>query len=181
MKKMNNNIDSQTWYTMYEKSKTLEGEKENVETTMIWGSMWDETLQWLIDTEAEISTGEKMTYELIAKDSTKWGYYNNAEFEYRTKDGGTAIKTENDSGYGDYETGKYLPTGCSEYTKVNNIYDLAGSRWDWTLEAYSTDSRVNRGGVCSNNGSNVPASSRSSGSPTYSVNYRGCRSALYIK
>ena len=148
---------------------------------MIWGSLWDETLQWLIDSEAEISTGEKMTYELIAKDSTKWGYYKNAEFEYRTKDGGTAIKAENDNGYGDYEARKYLPTGCSEYTKVNNIYDLAGSRWDWTLEALSTDYRVYRGGNYGYNGSYIPASNRSNHVPTYSDGGLGCRSSLYIK
>ena len=181
VQKMNNNIDSQTWYTMYEKCKNLAGTNENIETSMIWGSLWDETLQWLIDTEAEISTGEKMTYDLVAKDSTKWGYYYNAEFEYRTKEGGTAIKAENDDGYGDYERNKYLPTGCSEYTKVNNIYDLAGSRMDWTLEAYYTPDRVNRGGNCNNNGSFYPARNRYNVYPSYRSVYCGCRSALYIK
>ena len=170
---MNNDIDNVTWYTMYEKSKNLAGRNENIETSMIWGSLWDETLQWLIDTEAEISTGEKMTYDLIAKDSTKWGNYKNAEFEYRTTSGGTAIKSENSK--------NYLPTGCSEYTKVNNIYDLAGSRFDWTLEAYSTYVRVCRGGYCGSGGSGNPAGNRSNASPTISVYGYGCRSALYIK
>ena len=173
VQKMNSNIDNVTWYKMYEVSKELEGEKENVETGMIWGSLWDETIQWLIDTEAEISTGEKMTYDLVAKDSTKWGNYSNAEFEYRTTSGGTAIKSKN--------SGSRLPTGCSEYTKVNNIYDLAGNRYDWTLEAYSTYNRICRGGNCSYDGSSKPAGYRSNNYPTYSGNSRGCRSALYIK
>ena len=157
---MNSDIDDVTWYKMYELCKELEGEKENIETSMIWGSLWDETMEWLIESEAEISTGEKMTYELIAKDSTKWGNYYNAEFEYRTTSGGTAIKSENSEGY--------LPTGCSEYTKVNNIYDLAGNRRDWTLEAYSTGYRVYRGGLYSGNfGSYKPAGNRNYDDPTY--------------
>ena len=171
VQKMNNNIDSQTWYTMYEKCKNLAGTNENIETSMIWGSLWDETLQWLVDSEAKISTGETIDYTLI-NNSTKWGYYYDTEFEYRTKDGGIAIKAENDDGYGDYETGKCLPTGCSEYTKVNNIYDLAGSRMDWTLEAYSSDYRVYRGGYCSNYGSYLPAGSRSDYSPTVNSSNR---------
>ena len=164
-----------TWYVMYEKCKNLEGEKENVETGMIWGSLWDETIQWLIDTEAEISTGEKMTYDLIAKDSTKWGNYSNAEFEYINASGTVVTKTSSTK----------IPTGSAEYTKANNIYDLAGNVYDWTLEADSTNNRVLRGGKCDYSGSNRPASHRySSGAfPTYGYGGTncGCRSALYIK
>ena len=160
-----------TWYVMYEKSKNLEGEKENIETSMIWGSLWDETLQWLIDTEAEISTGEKMTYELIAKDSTKWGNYINATFEYRNTSGGTSTKN----------SGTRIPTGSAEYTKSNNIYDLAGNVLDWTLEADFTSFRVSRGGDFGSFGSSEPAGTRYSDVPPVSNDIYGCRSALYIK
>ena len=167
-----------TWYVMYEKSKNLAGANENVETSMIWGSLWDETIQWLIDTEAAISTGEKMTYDLVAKDSMKWGNYSDATFEYKTTSGGTSTKNKGSN--------KMIPTGSAEYTKANNIYDLAGNVYDWTLEIYSNSNnnrRVCRGGECFYSGSGGPAGSRHEYNPTtYSSNlYFGCRSALYIK
>ena len=65
VQKMNTDINYQTWYAMYEKCKNLAGINENVETSMIWGSLWDETLQWLVDSEAKISTGETIDYTQI--------------------------------------------------------------------------------------------------------------------
>ena len=177
VKKMNTDINYQTWYEMYEKSKNLEEEKENIETSMIWGSLWDETLQWLLETGAQIQDGEGGTREItesdINDDSTNWGNYYNATFEYRTTSGGTSTKNE-----GSWTS---IPTGSTEYTKANNIYDLAGNVWDWTLEANSTYNRVARGGSYGHNGSDGPASYRSYDDPTVSNDFLGCRSSLYIK
>ena len=68
-----------TWYVMYEKCKNLEGEKENIETSMIWGSLWDETLQWLLESGAQIQDGEGGTREITESDinsnSSDWGNY----------------------------------------------------------------------------------------------------------
>ena len=36
-------------------------------------------------------------------------------------------------------------TGTSETDIINNIYDIYGCHFEWTLEAYRTYSRVNRG------------------------------------
>lgn len=38
-----------------------------------------------------------------------------------------------------------LGTGVTEYTKRNNIYDLAGNCWEWTTESSSSSTRVDRG------------------------------------
>lgn len=166
VQKGNTNISSQTWYNMYKRCKNIKGDNTNVETGMIWGNQWDRTLMWLIE------TGSK-TKEQIADDSTSWGNYNNATFEYVNSSGSTVTKNEN--------SGTKIPTGNTEYTKANNIYDLAGNVYDWTMEAYSTYSRVYRGGRYSYNGGSYPADSRYDDYPTYSrINY-GCRSALYIK
>ena len=166
-----------TWYEMYEKSKNLEEEKENIETTMIWGSLWDETLQWLLESGAQIQDGEGGTREItesdINDDSTNWGNYNNAEFEYRNTSGGTSTKNEGSS--------TRIPTGSAEYTKANNIYDLAGNVRDWTLEADPLYGRVGRGGYYDYSGSRVPASHRLRYPPTDSFYVYGCRSVLYIK
>ena len=166
IQKGNTNISSQTWYNMYKRCKNIKGANTNVETGMIWGNQWDRTLMWLIE------TGSK-TKEQIADDSTSWGNYYNATFEYVNSSGSTATKNEGSS--------TRIPTGSAEYTKANNIYDLAGNVRDWTMEASSTDSRVYRGGYFYDYGGDGPADSRYGLSPTLSGNYYGCRSALYIK
>ena len=165
VQKGNTNISSQTWYNMYKRCKNIKGDNTNVETGMIWGNQWDRTLMWLIE------TGSK-TKEQIADDSTSWGNYNNATFEYVNSSGSTVTKNEN--------SGTKIPTGNTEYTKANNIYDLAGNVYDWTMEAYSTNVRVYRGGYCGNDGV-YPADSRGDYYSTYSFSIYGCRSALYIK
>ena len=166
IQKGNTNISSQTWYNMYKRCKNIRGANTNVETGMIWGNQWDRTLMWLIE------TGSK-TKEQIADDSTSWGNYYNATFEYVNSSGSTATKNENSS--------TRIPTGSAEYTKANNIYDLAGNVRDWTMEACSTSYRVSRGGYCGSYGDDGPAGYRSSYGPTTSSYFCGCRSALYIK
>ena len=166
IQKGNTNISSQTWYNMYKRCKNIKGANTNVETGMIWGNQWDRTLMWLIE------TGSK-TKEQIADDSTSWGNYYNATFEYVNSSGSTATKNEGSS--------TRIPTGSAEYTKANNIYDLAGNVRDWTMEADSAYDRVYRGGFCSNSGVSVPADYRNYSNPTSSYNVYGCRSALYIK
>ena len=71
--KGNSDIGSQTWYTMYKKCKELKGINNKVETSMIWGSQWDRTLMWLVE------SGDK-TKEQICN-STDWGNYNNSTGE----------------------------------------------------------------------------------------------------
>ena len=164
IQKGNTNISSQTWYNMYKRCKNIKGANTNVETGMIWGNQWDRTLMWLIE------TGSK-TKEQIADDSTSWGNYYNATFEYVNSSGSTATKNEGSS--------TRIPTGSAEYTKANNIYDLVGNVRDLTMEANSTSSRVYRGGLY-NYGGGAPAGARYYSNPT-SYYYYGCRSALYIK
>ena len=136
VQKGNTDIESQTWYAMYEKCKTLSDNNNNIETGMIWGNQWDRTLMWLMECNAENPETGKTKEEVIS-DSTSWGNYRNATFTYTNSSGVTATKNENSI--------TRIPTGSTEYTKANNIYDLAGNVTDWTMEAYYTSSRVCRG------------------------------------
>ena len=174
VRKMETDINNQTWYTMYEKTKELSGTNDNAITSMIWGSLWDETLQWLVDSGAKTSDGTQLTYELI-DDSTKWGNYVNSTFSYIPADATTPDETATKS------RSTLIPTGSAEYTKVNNIYDLAGNVYDWTLEAYSTNYRVLRGGDYYSVGYFLPAAYRFYDCPDVSDDYSGSRSALFIK
>ena len=138
--KMNTDIHSVNWYDTYKRSKRISGLNENVTTNMVWGIQFDEVLKWLID------TGSK-TNEEVAKDSTSWGNYSNATFEYTNTSGGASTKSGNTS----------IPTGSAEYTNANNIYDLAGNVCEWTMEANGGSSRYFRGGNYLSTGSNYPA------------------------
>ena len=88
----------------------------NVTTSMIWGCQWDAVMRWMWN-----QGGDKKTYTY---DSTGKGNYS-----------GTQGSTD-----------KSIPTGSNDTYAVNNIYDMAGNVHDWTIEAFSTDCRVLRGG-----------------------------------
>ena len=153
--KGNENISNVGWYYMYENSKKIAA-NNNVKTTMIWGSMWDRTLIWLVE------TGDK-TYREIDLNSTTWGNYSNS--------------SEN----AEEGSGQKRPTGYSEYWKANNIYDLAGNEDEWTQDANLTMSRSCRGGSYSGTGTRTgqPAADRNYKSPNTSD--VSSRPALYIK
>ena len=153
--KGNSDIGSQTWYEMYKKCKELKGSNNKVETGMIWGSQWDRTLMWLVESKDK-------TKEQICN-STDWGNYSNS------------------TGEAEAGSGTKRPTGYSESWKANNIYDLAGNVHDWTMEARSSDYRILRGGDYYSGGTSSPASNRSIYFPTDSYSNSGCRGVLYIK
>ena len=130
----NSDIGAQTWYAMYKKCKTLKGTNEQIETGMIWGSQWDRTLMWLIESRNK-------TKDDICGDSTSWGNY------WLSSEPGSGIAQ---------------PTGYSETWKANNIYDIAGGIIEETMEvngAYDK-SRSTRAGYYGAKGNGAPASSR---------------------
>ncbi len=167
IKKENVNISLLGWYSMYKKCNDLNDNNDNIVTGIIWGCQWDRTLMWLIE------SGNK-TKEEICKDSTSWGNYKDATFEYIDNNGSSIIKNTGD------ET--KIPTGSTEYTKANNIYDLAGNVCEWTMEASGNNNREDRGNRYVNNGSNITVSYRTVAyNPSMAFIYKGCRVSLYIK
>ena len=165
VKKGNTDISNQTWYSMYEKCKKLKGNISTIETSMIWGSQFDRTLMWLIESENK-------SKEEICEDSTSWGNYSNAEFTYINVNGNITTK----------HGATKIPTGSTEYTKANNIYDLAGNVWDWTIEGVDTFNRVVRGGYNYDKGTLYTANARHDyGYPANRSINNGCRAMLYIK
>ena len=165
IKRMNTDIEIQTWYTMWKKSPRISTGGANVH--MIWGIQWDETLKWLID------TGEK-TYAEIGDDSTSWGNYSNNRFTYYTNTSkSTATKAANSD--------TIIPGGAYEGANTNNVFDLAGNVWDWTLESDGSgigDYRYERGGFYYGNGYSSPAAYRIYNSPYNSL--RRCRFTLQL-
>ena len=144
VRKMDTNIAYENWYTMYKKCLTLKGTNTDVKTSMIFGNLWDEALEWFVKSGATISDGTTLTYQLVSAfwNSTTWGNYYSATFNYIAANAKTPLMTETKAKF----TSTRIPAGSAEYTKANNVYDMAGNVLDWTTEANSTGYRVTRGG-----------------------------------
>ena len=69
-------------------------------------------------------------------------------------------------------------TGSKPTDKLNNIFDLYGLRWEWTMEAHYTDVRVSRGGFF---GNRLSPSSRYGDFPYHANDSYGSRPTLYIQ
>ena len=157
------------------KAATMNNGKTNVTASLINSAVWDRTLNWLEETNAVTRA------ELF--DSTSWGNYRNSKFnfigKYSTDDGDNFTETTASTQKSENKC-YLLGTGVTDYTKKNNIYDLAGNCWEWTTESYSSSDRVNRGGGYDDNGFDYPAYSRDLHSADYSTDGVSFRSALYV-
>ena len=110
-----------------------------VTSTLIYGTQWDAIMSW-IDPAYKTSTCD--TSSSYVANSTGKGNY----------------KDDDDSN-------NPATCGSSDAYRVKNIYDLAGNVFEWTMEAYSTDDRVGRGGDYNDSGSLYPASYRDNDDP----------------
>lgn len=164
VQKYNTDIGNQTWYTQYKLSKTI-GANGNVTTNMIWGCQWDATLRWM-----QTSTDAKV--KNFPTNSASYGNYNDNTLEYKESENGET-KTQ-------VTSSSVIPTGGSEETRINNIYDMAGNVFDWTIETRNLDSRAYRGRNFGYEGINSPACDRQGNSPVNLGSGNGSRSTLYI-
>ena len=126
----------------------------------------------------EIAVNGNVTSSMI------WGSQWDATMRWMYNSGNEEKKeyTYDSRGKGNYSRTP-IATGSIEDYAVNNIYDMAGNVWDWTIEAGDTYSRVSRGGYFNSDGDSGgnPASFRNgSYPPTDSGNGFGFRVALYM-
>jgi hypothetical protein len=106
---------------------------EYMQCGLLTGTQWDTIVKWLESSEYNVQIN-----------STTWGNYINATItgitEYSNDAGITWTPAANKTG----GVVLLLKTGNSEYTKANNIYDMAGNLSEWTNEKYNTN-KVIRG------------------------------------
>ena len=149
----------------------------NYTSSLMFGIQWDLVCKYL-EVKGKLATAD------INSNSTSWGNYNNVT---RTI---TSDKTKQSTDYGStwkVITGTkpasevLLTAGATEETNKMNIYDFAGSEWEWTLEKTSDSSSpcANRGGSYGNTGAYHPGSYRNNYNTTYSSTYFGFRGSLY--
>ena len=108
-----------------------------------------------------------------------WGSQYDAMLNW-AKNGADKDKITNTS-LGNNSGGIVTTTGNSDYSNdsINNIRDLGGNLFEWTLEASGTECRVFRGGGCYGNGRSP--SCRSYNYPSSASSNHGSRLTLYIK
>ena len=130
---------------------------KSVTSTLIYGVQWDAIMQWI---DPAYKTGSCSPDSFVV-DSTGKGNYNEDENTNSWK-------------------GNLTTTGTSEAYAVNNVYDLAGNVYEWTMESHSTYNRVIRGGHYGSNGSSSPASNRGNIYPSGSIGHIGFRVTLFL-
>ena len=151
IRKMNENIAKQSWAEMYQKTQEIKGDKNNVTTSMIWSSLWDYTMQWLINTGAK--DDEEIHF------SETWGNYSH----YAS------------------EASKKIPAGSLENTKSNNIYDMAGNVNELTLGCYGHDFCHRGGSYLSQSEEEISCASRGYQGITDKTEDTGSRAILLLK
>ncbi len=161
-----------------------------VVSTLTYGVQWDSVLEWWMKTNAKNGTGDATITSDTLNTSTNYGnYYDNAIALNNFNEGAkyllytsSTLATE----YQDVKARTYyadwlMTTGATEETRINNIYDMAGNLFEWTMEGYGARKRILRGGSFNTTGSSRPVDWREQGTLTSGYAYRGFRSALYIK
>ena len=153
-----------------------------VVSTLTYGVQWDTTLNWWTGKDLTDSTEYGNYYNTtIVKNDEKNEYNENAQYsDDKGKSWNDAVEKtfdeENDEG-----NSWLLTTGAFKNANVNNIYDMAGNLYEWTMEGDSDSTRVSRGGYFMSNGHNSPVIYRFSSSYHNGYDSVGFRPSLYIK
>ena len=141
-------------YGAVAKSQNMYTDKNTygVTSTLIYGAQWDAIMNWL-DPK-----------------------YSTATAEDPCDANSIVVKSE----YGNH-SGDIANSGAYEDDKLKNIYDLCGNLYEWTMEAFSSGSRVSRGGTFNGSGSEHPVSYRNFYNPNNDgLSDFGFRPALYL-
>ena len=173
-------------YVTRDEAQSLAEKMENGECTssLLFGIQWDLALKYI--EEKTVETVEEANKDKVRTDikrkltskSTTIGNYRNSAFilnrgkfaqynalskwyNFNSEEKPTLVTGSNKKEQSLYENGILLTTGATEATNLQNIYDIAGNVWEWTLEFYSTSLPcVIRGGSCYDSGSSYPAKNR---------------------
>ena len=159
-------------YVTRTKAKVLAEKVESGRYTssLMFGVQWDLVLKYMESKNAKIQ-------DKLRTDSTKFGNYRNSEFILNkgkfAQDGNLSLDWYNFNSeekislvtgckklqQNSYTNGILLTTGAANATSIQNIYDMAGNVWEFTLEKASDDSLccACRGGSYGDDGSAIPA------------------------
>ena len=180
---------------------------ENYTSSLMFGIQWDLMLKFIEEKEVENAKDtEKETARTNIKNAlSSTSKYNN-KYIGNYRDAELALNRGKFKQYGELSTwykldgvdktnlvtgskklsqssienAILLTTGASDETKLQNIYDIAGHVWEWTLEfCYAGYPCTFRGGSYLYNASNHPARTRNISNTSDSFSYIGYRVGLW--
>ena len=149
--------------------------------SLIFGIQWDLALKYI--EEKTVETVEEANKDKVRTDikrkltskSTTIGNYYNSDFTlnrgkfakynelsdwkaYNSEEEPTLVTGSQKQAQSSKSDAILLTTGATEATNLQNIYDIAGNVWEWTLEFCNTSSPcIGRGGSYNISGSSDPA------------------------
>ena len=151
-------------------------------SSLMFGVQWDLVLAFMSKDTAKITSTDDLT-----TNSTTIGNYNdnlwtikNAKAQYSEDDGDTFTACPNPFKK-ESESEILLTTGADSSFSVQNIYDIAGNVWEFTLERspYTNVLCARRGGGFNVTGSDYPAALRFNVSTDFSGFNIGFRVSLF--
>ena len=170
-----------TWVTRTQ-AQTL-ASKVNAGTktsSLMFGVQWDLVLAFM-------HNKGNIADSTLTSNSTTMGNYKvnlwtikNANAKYSTNSGSTFTACPNPFKKESYSS-ILLTTGADSSFSVQNIYDIAGNVWEWTLEKTSNTNNpcADRGGFFIGTGSDYPAAGRYDDSADVSSKVIGFRVSLF--
>ena len=151
-------------------------------SSLMFGVQWDLVLAFMSKDTSKITSTDVLT-----EDSATIGNYEdnlwtikNAKAQYSRNFESTFTACSNPFKKESYSS-ILLTTGADSSFSVQNIYDIAGNVWEWTLENTSDTSSpcAKRGGCFSISGSSYPAASHFSHGTTTADSIQGFRVTLW--
>ena len=163
-------------------------------SSLLFGIQWDLTLKF-IETKFIAQNSNSDIKMKLKSNSTDIGNYYDSEFTlskgkfakynsmlnwytYDSKEMLNLVEEGKKKAQTLYSNGILLTTGATEVSNLQNIYDIAGNVWEWTLEKDS-EGNAYRGGNCHRAGSDAPASKRGNNNNIHNDNDLGFRISIF--
>ena len=170
-----------TWVTRTQAQNLASNVNSGTKTSsLMFGVQWDLVLAFM-------HNKGNIADSTLTLNSTTMGNYKvnlwtikNANAKYSTNSGSTFTACPNPFKKESYSS-ILLTTGADSSFSVQNIYDIAGNVWEWTLEKTSNTNNpcADRGGFFIGTGSDYPAAGRYDDSADVSSKVIGFRVSLF--